>query len=315
MRKITIFTVIVGLLLSISSCKKENNIVKYVGLKVYDPVYIAKDKGFFEKEGVEVEVVDTVAGGATAAQMVANGSVNGGLLSNMAIANAVGNGLPIIAVADIQSAFKNAPLEEFFVRKNSGIKGVKDLKGKKIAINLIKSSFHYTWLIALKNAGMTPEDVIFVNIPFAQQKEALNKGMVDAIGLMQPYTKNARNDETLETLFTATDIFGERQFCEIITNKVWAENNSELATKFVSAIAEATKWVAENQSEAKDIISKYTGIDKEMIDDYMFQKDGMVDISDAEYWLDYMKENESVASWVTVEDVATNKYNKLVKGL
>ena len=314
MRKIiTCFLMMVIAIGCLSAKSKKTTELKYVGLKVYDPVYIAKDKGFFEKEGISVKIVDTVAGGATAAQMVSNGSVNGGLLSNMAIANAVGNGLPIIAVADIQSAFNNALLEEFFVRKDSGIKTMQDLKGKKIAINLIKSSFHYTWLIALKNAGMSPEDVIFVNIPFAQQEEALVKGNVDAIGLMQPYTKSARSNEKLGTLFTATDIFGERQFCEIIMNKVWCENNPALAEKFVSAIAKATEWVKSNQNEAKEIISKYTGIDKAFIDDYYFQPNGSVNIADAEYWLKYMQDNEGVATWVKVEDVATNKYNKAVK--
>lgn len=311
MRKIIVSILMVLMLVGSVFAKPKKAELKYVGLKVYDPVYIAKDKGFFE--GIEVKIVDTVAGGATAAQMVANGSVNGGLLSNMAIANAVGNGLPIIAVADIQSAFDNAPLEEFFVRKDSGIKTMQDLKGKKIAINLVKSSFHYTWLIALKNAGMKPEDVTFVNIAFAQQEEALNKGMVDAIGLMQPYTKSARENEKLETLFTATDIFGERQFCEIIMNKVWCENNPALAEKFISGIVKATEWTKTHQNEAKEIISKYTGIDKAFIDDYYFQPNGSVNIEDAKYWLKYMQENEGVANWVTVEDVATNKYNKFVK--
>jgi len=311
MRKIIVCVLMTLMLAGSVFAKPKKTELKYVGLKVYDPVYIAKDKGFFE--GIKVKIVDTVAGGATAAQMVANGSVNGGLLSNMAIANAVGNGLPIIAVADIQSAFDKAPLEEFFVRKDSGIKTMKDLKGKKIAINLVKSSFHYTWLIALKNAGMKPEDVTFVNIAFAQQEEALNKGMVDAIGLMQPYTKSARENEKLETMFTATDIFGERQFCEIIMNKVWCENNPTLAGKFISGIVKATEWTKTHQNEAKEIISKYTGIDKAFIDDYYFQPNGSVNIEDAKYWLKYMQENEGVAKWVTVEDVATNKYNKFVK--
>ena len=302
---------ILAVMMGFVSCNKETKELKYVGLKVYDPVYIAKEKGFFD--GVNVKIVDTVAGGATAAQMVANGSVNGGLLSNMAIANAVGQGLPIIAVADIQSAFNDAPLEEFFVRADSCITSVKDLKGKKIAINLVKSSFHYTWLIALKNAGMTPDDVTFVNIAFGQQQEALEKGMVDAIGLMQPYTKTARESSLLKPLFNATDIFGERQFCEIIMNKVWCENNPEAVEKFVAGIVKATEWVQTHQDEAKQIISKYTGIDAKYIDDYFFQPNGSVSIKDAEYWLDYMQKNEGVPAWVTVSDVATNAYNSKMK--
>lgn len=293
--------------------QKDGGTFKYVGLKVYDPVYVAKDKGFFAEEGLNVEIVDTVAGGATAVQMVSSGDVQGALLSTMALINARSSGLPVVGVTDIQSAFESSPLEEFYVRKDSGIKSIEDLKGKKIAINLVKSSFHYTWLMALENAGMKESDVTFVNLSFDQQQAALERGDVDAIGLMQPYTKKARESEKLTMLFDATDVFGERQFCEIFINSVWANNNEEEAKKFVAGIVKAIEWIENNQAEAKQIISKYTGIDVEYIDDYKFQPNGMVVESDAAYWLDYMKRVEGAASYLTVGDIVTNKYNGALK--
>lgn len=290
----------------------EKGTMKYVGLKVYDPVYVAVEKGFFAEEGLNVEIVDTVAGGATAVQMVASGDVQGGLLSTMALINAVNTGLPVLGVTDIQSAFEEAPLEEFYVRADSGINSIEDLKGKKIAINLVKSSFHYTWLMALENAGMSADDVTFVNLSFDQQEAALMRGDVDAIGLMQPYSPSARNNPELKQLYTAVDAFGERQFCEIFINSVWAENNVEDAEAFVSGIVKATKWIKDNQQEAKEIISKYTGVDVEYIDDYVFQENAMVSVEDAAFWLEYMKSAEGVSDWVTVDRVVSNKYNKAV---
>lgn len=290
----------------------DNDTFKYVGLKVYDPVYIAKDKGFFEEEGLDVEIVDTVAGGATAVQMVSSGDVQGALLSTMALINARSSGLPVIGVADIQSAFEETPLEEFYVRKDSGIDSIEDLKGKKIAINLVKSSFHYTWLMALENAGMDESDVTFVNLSFDQQQAALERGDVDAIGLMQPYTKKARESEDLTMLFDAVDVFGERQFCEIFVNSVWAENNEEDTKKFVAGIVKAIDWIEDNQAEAKQIISKYTGVSVEYIDDYQFQENGKVVEADAEYWLEYMKRTEGAAEYLTADDIVTNKYNTAV---
>lgn len=284
--------------------------MKYVGLKVYDPVYIALENDFFE--GLEVELVDTVAGGATAVQMVASGDVQGCLLSNMALCNAVNAGMPVIAVADIQSAFAQAPLEEFYVLADSQYKTIQDLKGKRIAINLVKSSFHYTWLIELEKAGMTEDDVTFITLSFADQKEALLNGTVDAIGLMQPYSGMARTDERCRQLYNAVDSFGERQFCEILLNVDWAKKNPEAAKAFVAGLVKAAEWVSEHQDEAKKIISKYTGIDAEYIDDYYFQPFCSVNIEDAEYWLEYMKTHEGVSESMTVEDVATNEYNEAV---
>ena len=295
----------------VTPTEEEVKSMKYVGLKVYDPVYIALEKGFFD--GIDVELVDTVAGGATAVEMVSSGDVQGCLLSNMALCNAVNAGMPVIAVADIQSAFKEAPLEEFYVRADSDIHSIKDLKGKKIAINLVKSSFHYTWLMELEKAGMTEDDVTFVSLSFAEQKEALLNGTVDAIGLMQPYSGMARTDDACRQLYTAVDSFGERQFCEILLNTDWAGENPDAATKFVDGIAKAAEWIADNQDEAKQIIAKYTGIDANYIDDYYFQPYASVNMDDAEYWLEYMKEHEGVSADITVNDVATNEYNQRMK--
>ena len=294
-----------------ASQAEEVKSMKYVGLKVYDPVYVALEKGFFD--GIDVELVDTVAGGATAVEMVSSGDVQGCLLSNMALCNAVNAGMPVIAVADIQSAFKEAPLEEFYVRADSDIYSIEDLKGKKIAINLVRSSFHYTWLMELEKAGMTENDVTFVSLSFAEQKEALLNGTVDAIGLMQPYSGMARTDDACRQLYTAVDSFGERQFCEILLNTDWADENPDAATKFVDGIAEAAEWIADNQDEAKQIIAKYTGIDANYIDDYYFQPYASVNMDDAEYWLEYMKEHEGVSADITVDDVATNEYNQRMK--
>ena len=231
----------------------------------------------------------------------------------MATTNAVNAGMPVIAVADIQSAFKQAPLEEFYVRADSDIQSIKDLKGKKIAINLVKSSFHYTWLIELEKAGMTEDDVEFVNLSFAEQKEALLNGTVDAIGLMQPYSGMARTDDQCRQLYTAVDSFGERQFCEILLNTEWAADNEDAATAFVGGIAKAAEWIGQNQNEAKQIIAKYTGIDANYIDDYYFQPNDSVNMDDAQYWLDYMKEHEGVSPDLTVDQIATNKYNEAMK--
>ena len=101
--------------------KKETNEVtplKYIGLKVYDPVYIALEKGMFDESKVDVELVDLVAGGATAVQMIESRDADAGLLSYMALVNAVNEGMSVTGVTDLQSSFEEAPLEEFFVRKD-----------------------------------------------------------------------------------------------------------------------------------------------------------------------------------------------------
>lgn len=314
-----IFVVLVGSVFGAvsykdSAHKETGNKVRYVGFKVYDPVYVAQDKGFFKKNGVDVEIASTVAAGPTGIQTVAGGSAEACLSSYMAIINARAAGLPVTAVSDIQSAIGDQALEEFFVRNDSGIKSIQDLKGKRIAVNLMKSSFHYTLLMALDNAGIKADEVEWVLLPFDQQELALENNKVDLIGLMPPYVEHAKENKEFTKLFNALDVFGEKQFCTHLVNDVWAKYNPETAEGFVTAIAEAINWIENNQEEAKEIVSKYTGIDSKYITDYHFQENGQVVTKDAQYWLDYMiKTKEIGVTWLKVDDFATNKYNKLLK--
>jgi len=298
-----------------SNSKKEDTLtlqeMRYIGFKVYDPVYIGIDKGLFEKHNLKVSLIDLAAAGPTGIQAVSGGSAEAALSSFMAIINARAAGLPILAVSDIQSSIEGKQgLEEFFVRNDSGINSIQDLKGKKIAINLIKSSFHYTVLMALEQAGIKETDVDFVLLPFDQQEFALENKRVDMIGLMQPYILHAKENSEYKVLFTALDVFGGKQFCVHLVNSIWAENNPKAVTAFVSGITDSIDWIEANQEEAKKIISKYTAVDVKYINDYYFQPDGMVNMEDAQYWLDYMKDRDDVqADWLKVEDFASNKYN------
>lgn len=319
MKKIILMAIAIMLVVSCfcAGCAQQSNeenvpTLNYIGLKVYDPVYIALEKGFFDESKVNVNLVDLVAGGATAVQMIESRDADAGLLSYMALVNAVNEGMSVTGVADLQSSFEEAPLEEFFVRADSGIKDITDLKGKKIAINLVKSSFHYTWLMELEKAGMTEDDVEFVVLSFDQQILALKNGQVDAIGLMSPYSAEALNDSDLAKMYDATDTFGERQFCDIIASTKYGEENPEALTAFVSGITDAMEWAMENQADAKKIMEKHTGIKAELIADYKFQEDGAVIMEDVQYWLDYMKAHGNIKDGITAEDIATNQYNEKV---
>jgi len=298
------------LALSLFACKGKEETVRFLGNKIYDPVYVAYEKGFFGKHNVNVEYIELIAGGPTALQAVAAGNADICGSSYMAIINARAQGLPVIAISDLQSSIGAQALEEFFVRKDSGIDRVSDLKGKTVAVNLVKSSFHYSWKIALANAGMSESDVNFVILPFDQQEIALANGHVDAIGLMHPFNRSARNNLGLKTLMTALDIFGERQFTAHVANSVWANKNPGLAKGFAAAVADAANWIEGNQEEAKLLVSKYTGVSPANMDDYHFQKNAAVIMSDAQYWLDYMKgSGEISADWLNVGDIATNRFN------
>lgn len=287
-------------------------VVRYVNFQVYDPVYVALEKGLFEKHGIKVEMIGSVLAGPTAIQAVASGKAEFGLSSYMAIINANAQGLPVIGTSDIQSELPEQTLETFFVRADSGINTVADLKGKTIAINLIKSSFHYTWMYAFEQAGIDFASVKTVVLPFGSQAAALDTGEVDAIGLIVPHTQAAlsKYGDKFKILMTGRDVFGPRQFTTHFVNRIWAQAYPERARAFTQAVDEAIAYIETHQDDARQIVGEYTKIDPGVIPDYHFQPGGRVNLNDAQFWLDWMKRDKSFAApWLTVDDIATNDYH------
>lgn len=297
------------LLCSCSKTKPKEVVINYLGIGAYDGVYIAYDKGFFDEEGVKVEVAKQQVGGSEACRLVNTGDYQAGQSNVWAIASGINNNYKIKGVADFQSCFDDTPLERMIVRKDSGINAFEDIKGKKVAVNMIGGSFYYTWEEMLKKHNMTLEDVEICVLPFASQQSALESGQVDCISVLTPYSSSALSDENNKTLFTDYDAFGQTQFCQIFMNTDFIEKYPSETEKFVTALGKADDWAMENQEEAKEIIEKWTGISKDLIFDYRFQPHGQCQMDAMDYYINYL----GLSGKLTASDICTNEYNKLVK--
>src|SRR3569833_2455602 len=85
-------------------------VIRWGVFKNYNPVFIAKEKGFFEKEGVRVEFTGTFNSGPAVVQAAGTGNVDACYSASSGIVNAVNTGVAVEGVADSQTEFKDAPL-------------------------------------------------------------------------------------------------------------------------------------------------------------------------------------------------------------
>ena len=152
----------------------------------------------------------------------------------MGIINAVENGLDIIGVTDIQSATIQAPLEHFYVRKDSGIKTIEDLKGKTVGVNAMVSSFRYTLLYYLEQNGISEDEISFVELQFMEQIVALENKRVDMIGVMVPYNGIARENEDFDYYLMRLMLWEKTIRLHIV--------NSKYAAKHPEQIKSFEKW-------------------------------------------------------------------------
>jgi NitT/TauT family transport system substrate-binding protein len=123
-------------------------------LPAFMPFHIAVKRGYFTANNVDV-TFQTGHGGADVAQQVGAGNANlgGGLGETSMIVRA--NGLPVRAVAQLGSH----PLFKLVTRKESNVKAVADLRGKKLGVIGYQDTGYYALLAVLAANGLKRDDL------------------------------------------------------------------------------------------------------------------------------------------------------------
>ena len=147
------------------------------------PFGVALAKGFFKEEGADVTGIIASQGGGTSVRNamsgVAYGEANPG-----AIAVAIQQGADLKIVSD-----NVLTIAEFawLVKKNSPIKTIADLKGKKIGYTNPRSTSQALDILMLKKAGLKPEDAELVKTGgFGPMVAALELGQIDVAPVTEP---------------------------------------------------------------------------------------------------------------------------------
>jgi len=270
-RLTSIFTLLLYSLLLLSACSREsagptdtsgNNTstaesgyvlkVGYGGILCEAPLHIAVEQGFFEEEGLEVDLVLLAPG--TANEAVAAGTIEAGFSLLAAQIAPLANGLPIKITTGLHTG-----CDKILVPADSGINSIEDLRGKRIGVSSLTASPAIITMRALAAAGvgvttanMEVEFVVYTN---SELPLALQNGAVDVIAMNDPTAYIAAQEYGLSILLdSATDEPWCDQYCCVAyVRENIAEEYPEIAAKYTRAMQKAAAWVSENSDETARI--------------------------------------------------------------
>ena len=153
----------------------------------YAPVWIAKEAGFFQRNGINAQLV-YMRGGIVATQALVSNDVNFINAGGGGVVDAVLGGADIVMIA---CPITQEP--QVLVTKRE-IKELSQLKGKKFAVNSLAGPAMLSLKIMLAASGLDPErDVNYLAVgPSSSRFGALQLGQVDATTLAPPFTFAAR---------------------------------------------------------------------------------------------------------------------------
>ena len=198
--------------------------------------WIAQDKRFFEKYGLNVTIVN-FQGGAKAVAAMAAGDVPIALLGAADIINARSRGVPLQAVAGLINKF---PFD-FVVGKN--ITTPAQLRGAKGAISSFGGSSEFATRFALTKLGINPQDVTLLQVgDEGSRLAALSTGQIDFTVLTAGMDLVAfdMGFKPLLRLYTLDQPF---QQTVIAINTAWAKTHSAIVDSFLRATVAANVFI------------------------------------------------------------------------
>jgi len=261
MKKRLVVIALIILSVLVTACSKEQAATKaedyvlkigYSGSLCEAPVHMAVEKGFFEAEGLKVEVIKLAPG--TAFEAVTTGKVEAGFGLLASLLKPLSNGLPIKITTGLHTG-----CDKVLVSKDSGIKTLADLKGKKIGVPSMNSSPIIFAKRALADAGVGVGDknleVEFIVFSAGDLPIALQKGAVDALAMNDPTAAVAEKEFSLKTLVDSgvTEPYNQQYCCAAYVGDNLAKDHPEIAAKYTRAMQKASAWIQENPDETAKI--------------------------------------------------------------
>ncbi|HVY01050.1 MAG TPA: ABC transporter substrate-binding protein [Pseudorhodoplanes sp.] len=223
------------------------------------PFGVALYKGFFKEEGADVTGLIVSQGGGTSVRNamsgVAYGEANPG-----AIAVAIQQGAPLKIISD-----NVLTIAEFawLVKKDSPIKTIADLKGKKIGYTNPRSTSQALDILLLQKAGLKPDDAELVKVGgFGPMIPALELGQIDVAPVTEPLW--SQNKDKFRVLITGAEALPPLDNVVGVATEEAIKTRGDFIRAVIRARRKAVKFMIEHPDEAGDLIAKDFNITPEV---------------------------------------------------
>jgi NitT/TauT family transport system substrate-binding protein len=229
-------------------------------------VYYAKELGFFEQAGLDVDVQSVQSGSAIAAA-VTSGAADIGFSSIVPLALAHIKHFPFVLIAPGGEWTQGARNSALFTGTATTIHSGKDLSGKTVGIAGLGTLGDYAVRAWIDHHGGDSSAVKFVELPYSTMVEALRAGRIDVASINEPFisaaAKNGRflgyQDDAIANQFLVAGWFSTAD---------WARDHADAVQRFATVMRKTARWANDpaNRAASSAILVKYTHADPAMVE-------------------------------------------------
>lgn len=223
----------------------------------YAPLYAAIENGYFEEEGIEIDLILTSGADAVSAAVI-SGDAQVGFAGAESVVYIYEGGqedyLQIFAgltTRDGQFIVSREYIEDFTLD---------DLIGKEILVGRSSGMPALNFLNSLDNYGISEDEMIVnTSVEFAALSGTFIAGEGDFVNLFEPNATLLENEGYGYIVASVGELSGEVPYTTFYANKSYVEENEEILTSFTNAIAKGLDYVLNNDSYdiAELIVSQF----------------------------------------------------------
>ena len=217
-------------------------------------IYIAKEKGFFREEGIDVDIV----------QIRGNVAVAAALSGQVHASNGVGTVIRALERSELPLKILTVSLKRnlFWLVARPEIKSIANLKGKVLGTTTLGGAQHTAAARLLRKGGLDPnKDVtVVVGGDVPAQLQSLITGTIDAAALSPPTVILARDKFNMTVLGSAMDDVANLQNGTAVSEKLLRERK-DLVRHILRARAKGGDYFWGNERGTSEILAKYQRVE------------------------------------------------------
>ena len=236
-----------------------------IGMPVTPPnlphlgVYVAKELGYFEEEGINLDLASFESGLQ---------SLRGGVAGSVDLLGASAE--PVISAisrgAKIRSVFSYAHKLTVVMVAQKSIQKSAELRGKNLGIQEVGAFREVMTRAVLQTAGLTAQDVNYIPVSSAGYITALLGNKIDTAILHIDQAYMARTKEaSLHVLVPLWEIMPSYWYGTFSTTEDFLRKEPDLLARAVGAIIKAHRFMYRNKDRTLEVANKHTGYPKEVL--------------------------------------------------
>ncbi len=232
------------------------------------PMWIAKEAGFFKKQGLDVKLV-FIASGPMGTTSILSGDVDVGIIGGFAPIRAIAGGAKnLVMIGQSKNRMTGA-----IVGKKE-IASVQDLKGKRLGIDRIGSNPDMFTQASLARFNIDPlKDLQYVQLgSIGNGIPALKAGTIDAVSTSTPHDLFAQR-LGFKVILDITAMKIPLASTVLLSARNTVERKQADLAKFMRAYAEAVHYFLTNKEGTIQIVAKYTKVEDREVNGHAIESE------------------------------------------